>query len=260
MPFSPVAACRRLPVIAIVAVLGLGLAACSSGDGDPKPKPEADKSSSAEPEPDWRAIAEDALASEKLPALGEYEAGDVEPEPDDEVPLQTCVGELPESVEVRAAAVRSFVPLDPGQGPIGGEPSIGTSAIAVDGSAATAFEDLREIWKSKKCASYEYTDGGFTIEYERVKELKAPKGVDADSWYGACYDGEMEAEGGGDYQAMGSGTCLVAYVSGEHCVSKVSVGYTVLPEEMGVPEDQAPGGIGDARKLVTTVAHEALAI
>ncbi|MGH8877892.1 MAG: hypothetical protein ACRD0P_11195 [Stackebrandtia sp.] len=179
MPFSFARGNRLLPVIGLAALLCLGTAACSSGDSDAKPDAEPDKTPSMSEE-DYAKLAEQALVSTDMETLSDHK-----PELDE--PDHSDLG-------------RPFAECQVGHGPFGGihdavfqsfdgDPLIRSRGLALDGSAKDDFADMREEWKSK-CDSFEY-DGPDTEDkwaYERQDEIKAPKGVDADSWYGACFD------------------------------------------------------------------------
>ncbi|WP_041624786.1 hypothetical protein [Stackebrandtia nassauensis] len=240
-----------LAVLGVVAVVGFGVAGCSSGGGkaDSK-KPEASGSPSTTKELDYAAIAEEALVSPDLEALSDYMLNGTNVVAD---PWGPCVEDAPQAVDERDRAQRTFQ---------GKRMAMVTSTgLALAGSVDDAMGELRELWLSKECESFEGSRVGLpgseeVFDYERVKKLKAPKGVDDDSWVGVCVDGRGKTAADSPTGQQLTGQCLVVYVSGKHSISEVSADFIPgLSAGVKVPSFT----LAECAKTVTRVAAAAVA-
>lgn len=72
-----------------------------------------------------------------------------------------------------------------------GDPTIISEGYAIGGDrTAEEFAGLRKEWNSESCKSFETeNDDGSREEYPRTMAISPPKGVDEESWWGACYRG-----------------------------------------------------------------------
>lgn len=207
MPASNFPQLHRFWTAGLIVALSFGLAACSSPEEKPDAKPKASESSSAEHDPEWDTIAEKALVTEDLKMLSDHK-----PEYDkpkfmsyDIRPFAPCSeSDLPVDLIGYYSAFQVFK----------GDPELSAQGFAVEGLNAETFLEVRKIWE-KKCESYEADGKDASYKFKQTKTIKAPKGVDKDSWFGACYEGTNTADG----QVVGE--CRIEFRSGDNSLSEL---------------------------------------
>lgn len=190
---------RNFLVMGLAVAVGLGLLACSGSDGSSDKKAKPSESSKSPEKVDYEKIAADALMTTELETLSDHEPEEDEPWTwwAGEAPFYECPYDEPESFQLEASAQQVFQ----------GDPEVVATAYAVEGSAAKVFADLREIWDSKNCRTfYEIVDDS-DMSFKRTQQIKAPKSIDADTWFGACHAGYDDAD---KYEA---GDCRLIFLA-----------------------------------------------
>lgn len=198
---------RKTVSAVLAAMLCLSLTACSSGTEKPEAKPTASDTSKAEDDPNWSEIAEEALVSTDLEMLSDHKTKFDKPEHDaSNAPFADCEVDTDLHFGVRDAAYQVFE----------GDPGMLGEGFALEGTVDEQYEKMRKAWISKTCETYEVSTSDGTYKFNHAKEIKAPKEVDEDAWFGACYNGTNTETG----ETLGE--CRIIYVAGEHAIGEVS--------------------------------------
>lgn len=212
-------AATRPVVVGLVLTVSLGIAGCASNDDTSDAKDKSSQSSGKDDSADWKGISEKALVSTELEMLSDHKPQLDEPSHPAkvELPFQSCAVDKVLYDGIQDSAFQIF----------DGEPTIAARGFAIDGSASKQFAKLREAWTSKDCGTYEAvatTDAG-EYEYKDAEEIAAPKGIEADAWFGACYEGT--GDGGAKI-----GECRAVYVVGDNALAELIVEQPVDENEL----------------------------
>lgn len=143
--------------------------------------------------------------SADLKALSDHKATSGKPEytKSDRAPFSECAGS--ESKAMIGHVTQVFK----------GDPRLTVSGFAVDGDGTEVFYKLRKTWLAKECENHEAKGSQGDVTYVEVQEIQPPDGLDAESWFGACYSGFRAAAGE-------SGRCVVVYRAGDNGIAQIT--------------------------------------